>query len=139
MSLWLDESTFWSGSSVNRKICPSTLFSHVSISSFPAGVTVFRGVFVVPCSPDSARGRFNDPDDNDLTALVALDGREVNLLNGLSAPAVGVLADWILILVFGVSAGAEGLGFEIVSGEGIEAEDFGLAGPASFSIRRRRI
>lgn len=130
-----------------RNICPSILFSHVSISSFDAGVVVFRGgVPVIPCSPVSARGRFIGPEDGVLTGVAALDDREVSLAKGFSASIAGVAAGLMLIFGFeGSAAAGEDLG--ITWEAGVEAElppsvvcsGLGLAGPASFSIRRRRI
>lgn len=130
-----------------RNICPKILSSHVSRSSLPAGVDVFRGgVIVVFCSPDSARGRFNEASDAALTGAVLLDGRDVSFAKGFSTPADDVEAG--LIVILGLAGSATGVadfdgGVEVVTGTELSpsvlCSRFGFAGPESFSIRRRRI
>lgn len=116
---------------------------------------VFRdGVGVEFCSSILVRGRFNDGADVFLTRGVVEDDREVIFEKGLSDVEVCVAAGLMLIFGRAVSSFSRFAGVgtwedeaEDEAEEGIEVDisvsalcsGLGFAGPASFSIRRRRI
>ena len=106
------------------------------------------GGFLVLCSTDSARGRFNDNAAADVgltvEGVLMVGELAAMVVKGLSSEGEAVApAGLMLIFVFASSTdegATTGVGVETVEDCSMfPSSDLGFAGPDSFSIRRFRI